>query len=426
MNIIYNIFMADSVKKKFTLINEFYFYKTIFIISNFFIYAYYQILLYKETGSLSILVADWLIFHLAIWIGFIFGSLIIEKLGYVNTFKLSFVLLGLSSLVIALNVHSITTFYVLFAIIRAFPRGFFWPIHHTYLLREFRTEERNGIISSIESLGYILSIIFPVLIGLILSTSSDYSLVFLIGAFILLLAAMVPWKYNKKPEAQITSKEILRIIKDSKFKSYAIINIIGAGMDVNIILIFLIIPFLFTQSEFEVGLIASAMNLIAAFFVFSRRKRKIEQEIRIGYVGHIIYSFAIFVFTFIFTFPMMLIRGLIAIVTGSMVNPLEQKIDLKIRQNILGKDIKESAVEMNIVIETLYLIGRVIALGILLVLVNINIEDKLLGFKIFIFIQGIWYFVYYVILLRLLKPKQQEEIEDKPVYLHSQSLVAHR
>ncbi len=418
--------MAESVKKKFTLINEFYFFKTIFIISNFFVFAYYQILLYKETGSLSILVIDWLLFHVFLWIGFVFGSFVIEKLGYVNTFRLSFVLLGVSSLLIALNINSVPSLFIIFAILRGFPRGFFWPIHHTYLLREFNTGERNLVISSVESLSYILSIVFPVLIGFVLSTSQDYSIVFLAGSLILLFASLVPWKYNKRPEAHITSNEILKILKAPKFKTYALINIIAAGMDANIGLIFVIVPFLFTKSEFEVGLFATVMNFFAAIFVFARRKRKIQQEIKIGYFGHIIYSLAIFAFTFIWTFPMMLLRGLVAIITGSMVVPVEQKIELKVKEIILGKDVKESSSEMNLVTETLYLIGRVIALSILLILLNLKSEDSLLGFKIFVFIQGAWYFVYYVVLLKLLKPKQKEDLVDRPITGHSHALFIHR
>ncbi len=403
--------MTNETKKQ-SLFHEFYFFKSSFIIATFFVYAYFPIFLYKYSNSFTIIVIDSIVFYLTAWIGFIIGSFIIEKLGYVSTFRLSFFLQAVATTFVLFNSENILNLFILFGILRGLPRGMFWSVNHIYVLKEFNQSERNLSINIIESLGHIFNIVFPVLTGALITLSGNYNLSFIIGIAILLITSVAPFNYNKKPKSQITSNEIMQIIKHPLFSKFSFITIIHQGIESLTLLTFTIIPFLFIGNEFGIGILATGINIFAALLLFTRRKNKIDKDVKLGYLGHLIYTISNLMLIFAWIFEVYVLRNIISIVGNVLTENIKQKMEFSLREKILAHNKNSSSIEMNLVMETLYFIGRMVAASTYLVCLVVFNIDLVTSFKIILGLQTVWVIIHFVSLQYFLRNHTIEESSE--------------
>jgi len=402
--------MITNRIKKLKLINEFYFFRIIFQISSYFIYTFYLILLYRQSNDIKILVIDSIIFYVGMWVGFIFGSFALQRIGYVNTFRLSFFFSALAGIAIALSIPQIALLFPLLSLLRGFGRGMFWPVYHTYTVKEFNVSERSSIISIVTSTGLLLDIAFPFLVGSLISSSGDYTLVYIIGSTILLTAIFLRFGYNKRPATNITSGEITRILKDKIFVKFGILTVLNEMISIIYVLIMLVLPFIITQNEGNTGAILSIVNLIAALAAFSQRKKVVRKDIglaRLGYLCGIVGAIVLISMWSTLGIALSMIFFIIAI---SLAGPLEEKLVIYIKEKILGDQRNQSTTELNMVIETIYLIGRMFGLVIFLICfsINGNIENI---FRIFILVSAVWSCVNVFFLIKIVK-NQKKELTD--------------
>ncbi len=407
--------MISNRIKKLKLINEFYFFRIVFQISSYFMYTFFLILLYKQTNDIKILVIDSIIFYVGMYVGFIVGSFALQKIGYVNTFRLSFFFTALAGLAIALTIPQIALLYPVLSLFRGFGRGMFWPVNHTYTVKEFNDSERGSIISIVTSTGLLLDIVFPFLVGSLISGTGDYTLVFIIGSTILLTAIFLRFGYNKKPATNITSGEITRILKNKVFVQFGILTIFNEMTAIVYVLIMLVLPFIITQSEGNTGAILSIVNLVAAITAFSQRKKQVRKGIGLAGLGYLCGIIGAIVLISLWNTLGIALSMIFFILSISLAAPLEEKLVIYIKEKILGDQRSQSTIELNMVIETLYLIGRMIGLPIFLICYSFNNSIENI-FRIFILISAIWACLNVFFLIKIAKHEKKELTDiDLPV-----------
>lgn len=402
--------MISNRIKKIKLINEFYFFRIVLQISTYFLFTFYLILLYKQSNDIRIVILDSIIFYAGLYIGFVVGSFSLQRIGYVNTFRLSFIISAISGLIIALTIPQITLLFPILSLLRGFGRGIFWPVNHTYTVKEFNDNERGSIISIVTSTSLILDIVFPFLVGNLLSTTGDYSLIYIIGSLILLTASFLKFGYNKKPQSDITSKEVTTILKDKLFIKYALLTILNEMTGVILLFIMMILPFIVTNNEGETGAIFSIVNIVAAIAAFSQRKQKVKKGIGIGKYGYIIGLLGSVVLIYYWNVVGIALSMIFVILAAALKNPLEEKLVIYIKESILGKQRNQSTIELNLIIETLYLIGRVIGFVIFLIFFTASSDYESI-FKIFIFTASAWGIINIYYLIKLVR-RQKKGLTD--------------
>ncbi|MFS8131014.1 MAG: MFS transporter [Candidatus Dojkabacteria bacterium] len=393
--------------KKLKLINEFYFFRIVFQISSYFMYTFYLILLYRQSNDIKILVIDSIIFYVGMWVGFIFGSFALQRIGYVNTFRLSFFFTALAGLAIAISIPQIALLFPVLSLLRGFGRGMFWPVYHTYTVKEFNVAERSSIISIVTSTGLLLDIAFPFLVGTLISSTGDYTLVYIIGSTILLTAIFLRFGYNKMPATNITSGEITRILKNKIFIKFGVLTVFNEMLNIVYVLIMLVLPFIITRNEGNTGAILSIVNLVAALTAFSQRKKQVNKGIGIAGLGYLFGIIGALILIVLWSTLGIALSMIFFILAISLAGPLEEKLVIYIKQKILGDQKNQSTIELNMVIETLYLVGRMAGLVIFLLCFSFN-DDIGNIFRIFILMCALWSCINVFYLAKIAKSHKKE------------------
>jgi MFS family permease len=394
--------MISLINKKLKLIHEYYYFRIALALTDFLTTSFLYIFLYIETKSFFYLVAFEIIQFAGLLIGFWFGTLIIEKVGYVKTFKLAFALLGVIHIAMGLSTETIINTFIFFALFRGFGRGIYWSVSNIYKLREFATNTRGIIVSNVFSIVMLLNIFIPPLIGLYLSFTGNYTILFIFGGILLFVALLSKWDYNKKPLSKFTSTEVQRILSNRYFIRFALLQFFKHGIYACFSLVLFILPFIFLKSELNVGLLASFIILFAALIGFRQRKNHYNEIFRNGMVGNIINLIGGIILISFWSIPALIIRGLISVLGETFRAPSEEKIDALIMEKILGKDIKNSALEINTLIETFMNFGRIAFLSVVLFLVVLYGETKIdIIYQIIIVGTGLGGAIYFAMIKKL-------------------------
>ena len=122
---------------------QFISFRVAFMLADLFVWSFYMILLYRETQSFVILLLDSIINFISIYIGIIIGGPLLDKGGYLTTFRFANILLAITSIFILIFLPQISVLFIIFAIIRGFPRGIHWAVYNTFTLREMKGKKRD-------------------------------------------------------------------------------------------------------------------------------------------------------------------------------------------------------------------------------------------------------------------------------------------
>ena len=402
--------MLTRIVKKSYVINQYYFYRLIFTVSEFCSTTFFYIFLYTQTQSLSQIISYSIVLYTGLFIGYVLGGFIIEKVGYVGSYKIGFFLLGSTQIFLALSLDYFQSFLIAFALISGIARGIYWSSIITVKIKEFGTQERGLIISNTVSIALVLNMVLPPIIGAYLTNTGDYSFIFLIGGMCLLASIFVPWKYNKKPQSKITKKEIRNILKNKYFINYGVLAAIKSGLQSCIDLVLLILPFILLKSELGVGLLVTIFSIASIFLSFIFRKSKLSQAGRLSKIGNLINSFSSILFLLFWGIPGLLFRGLGNTLGDSIKNPAEDKIESRLREIILKKNVNQSIIELNFLIEVFTYFGRFVFLSSLLIFYTFN-QDIESAFKGIIAFASVWGILYSYLLLGVNKKVKKASTE---------------
>lgn len=362
--------LSDPFKLQLTYFKTF----TLFI-PDALVWGYFSILLYRETGSLTILFVERIIVMLAIYVGFVFTSFYLDKIGYLTTYRLALLLNALAILLIFVFQHNLAELFVIISLIYGFGRGLYWPVDRGTHTRNISIDRRSAFINKVTSIHLIISIVLPVLAGSLIQLEGNYNLLLIFGFLITSLSVFAPFKTNHTEITNLRTSEIRGIIRKKGFKLFAFSqSILGAFQTLHIA-VFLILPFLFFRNELGVGLLVSAMGLVSAFASFAERNIAEKKKVFLGYVSHIIWL-VLSILLFIFWDPVFLVFQAIAssfnIALGFSIRASE---DYKIRADFLDKNLVESSAEMNVVIESVYFVARTIVLILVVFLLSSAFVD---------------------------------------------------
>lgn len=383
------------------LVNEFATFRVGFVLSNLIMWSFYQILLYKTTGSLQVIIVEALIFYISLGVGFILGAVILDSIGYLRSMRLMYILSLFPIAGVLIWMNDLESLFVTIAVLRGLPRGIYWAIHHSFFLKELHGSERSISINLFKSLELILSIVIPIFVGSLIVLEDGYSLVFLIGGFMYLSLLFFPWKYNKVPESKVTMKEITRITQSKHFGLFALINMFEAGIDAMFGMMFLILPFLFIGDEFGVGTLMSFIAFVGAITAFLERKKSFKFRFELGVFGYIIRSVMNIVLALVWSLPVLAIRGMVVVVTSSTSDTVREDLG-NINKELLLRDFKnESAAEINIITEIIFMIGRIVTFVPIIVIMQ-EATDPEYFFRIFI-----GFFAFYKVISLVLQERLQ-------------------
>jgi hypothetical protein len=220
-----------------------------------------------------------------------------------------------------------------------------------------------------------------------------------------LIAIILPFKYNKKGKSKITAGEITKILKNKSFPRFALVRIAHAGSSGLDTILMLIIPFLILESEFEVGILYSIIAVIAVVLSFVQRKKSELTRIKFGYLGLLVHNFFTLIFAFFWNGFFLGIRSVATVFGRSTFEPTRASLDLELRENLLGSDLDASSPEMNIVVETIYLIGRGIFYSIAIIALQMitNIEQSENILRVILPIVSITMTIVYFVFVRRFK-----------------------
>lgn len=382
---------SKALRNHKQIINQFILFKLTHILIGIVIWGYYYILLFRETGSLQVILTDSLIYGVSLTVGFITMSFYIDKLGYLNAFRVSSLLHALSLFLVYLFLPELGSLYLVFAIVRGFSHGLFWPIDHAIKLKEIHGPARGKMFSIVESIALLMRMVVPVLAGALITLSDGYELSFLLGTGIALSSIFIPFTHNKKTRSQITSSEIVRILNRKYFNSFAFLTILHASTEILLSVSFTLIPFILLGKEFDVGALTSVVGFVAVLAAWFDSNFSFKSRLRLGYLGYTVYVILTMILSLAWSIPILVIRSLGISFTQSVGTPVKLEIDYKIRDKILGDFEDESALEFNLITEILTLIGRVVALGSVIVVIGylnhtgITSVESLLRILIFVF-----------------------------------------
>jgi YQGE family putative transporter len=339
------------------------------------VWAYYYILLYRETGSIQLILTDYLVFVIGISLGFIVMSLYIDRLGYLNSFRISSFAQILTLVLIFFLQDKIMDLFIVFAVLRGFSRGMYWPIDHTIQLKEVHGTERGKVLSLLQSAILLLNIIVPVMAGALITYTGSYDYTFIIGISILIGSIFIPFDFNKKTRSKVTTDEIRRILKMKNIGWFSLLCIFKGSLNSIMGIMFMIIPYILIGEEFGVGALTSVIGFFAVIAAWLDSKSNFKVRLRLGYFGYIIYSIFTVALAFVWTIPALVIRSLALAFTQSLSDPVGNDLDYRVREKILGEFQNESAIEMNMIVEILYIIGRVVIIGTVIVIFSIFFSE---------------------------------------------------
>lgn len=369
--------MSNSHTQSQEIRHQFYFFQLVFSVTNIIGWSYYVFLLLRATnndfGQVFINFGSVAIGQL---LGFILAAMYLNKVGYLGIFRINSLVMLVVTLLTLVTLPNILEVHIALGLLRGVGNGFFWLANNVYSLREILGNLRGRMISILSSAGTLLNIVLPILTGAII-VGMGYAWVFLISSAVYFIGVIYPWRSNKYPRDVFKPSEIKNFSKRKWFKTWSIFTVVYeiVGDQRNMIIIML--PFLFIGDEFGVGIFTSIVGFFSAVFIFVHRNDDLVRRIRMGFTGSGIVVIVTFILSIIWTLPALIFRSILATLGFGLFSPVETDLNYRVREQLLGSFNQESAIEMQVYVETLLTIGRVINLVFFMVLFYVIRVDAL-------------------------------------------------
>lgn len=396
--------MDSRLRKKYkSLKQQFITFRGVQTIADIFVFSFFTILLYKQTNSFLVLANYNLVYFIAIFLGLVFGSFIVDRIGYLYTYRTAYLGVAITSIIIAFSTHNISEIYILLGILIGLPRGLFWAVHNSFKLKDLHKMKRVEVFGTIQLINILARIFIPVITGYIIIKTGGYKVVSLIGASLYLILTLVPWKYNKKSRSKITGKEVTHIFKNNAFKTFAFVQFFRGFVETLVVFFISIVPYLLLKNELNVGLLSSVAGLLGVIVIMKGKKGKIDKRIKNGYKFFIPNAVLTLLFNIFWNVPLLIIRRLVKEVFFSWGLTIRDDLDYRNREQLLGSRSQESALELNLIVEALYVLARIGALALMIFLFNIYSDNISLVIRVLWGILSFRYFVEFFIQVKLKK-----------------------
>jgi MFS family permease len=353
---------------------------------------YYGIFLYKNTFSLSVLAIDGLLGGLGCWLGYVLAIYLVRRVGYGRSLKIAFALWALVSFLTALIAGHIAQWFMLLAVLKAMPGGMFAATTDTIMLREIKHTARHDFLQVKLALEFLATVILPTVVGALLHFSAGYQLAFLLAGLIYLSAVFIPVALPK-PQLHFNFREVLGTFKRPLYPRHAANRTLAAGFNQLNGFAIMIIPFLLLQDELKLGLLTSAIALLASIVSIMVRKIKTEKKMKLGYASYTVRAVMGGLFIMSWTAPVLMVWQLINKLATPLHDPLQQGLDIHNDSLIMGKDVETKALHINILNNTLLLIGTTVAYGVFYFITRLQPHNQQHVLQILILCFAGWRFI---------------------------------
>lgn len=353
---------------------------------------YYGVFLYKETFSLSVLAMNGLLGGLGTWLGYIAGILLLRRFGYSACFKISFAIMSAVAFFTAVVSGRIADWYMLLAVARTIPAGIYTASVDTMMIREFQSKLRNSFLQIKMSIEFTVSVVLPIVVGAVISQAGGYRLSFILAGGLYAAALLLPL-HLPKPHVTLHVSEIIRTFKRPFYKRHAVNRTAAAGFNQINGFVVMIIPFIMIKDEFSVGILMSIFALAAAVVSLKVRHVKQDDKLKVGFIAYCVRCAMSFLFVFSWTAPIMIAWQLINKLVTPLHDPLQQGLDIDNDSLIMGKDLQEKALNINVLNNTLLFIGSTAAYAAFLFITKAASNQQALTLQLLVISFALWRFV---------------------------------
>jgi hypothetical protein len=336
---------------------------------------YYGVFLYRHTFSLSVLALDGLMGGIGTYLGYILGVMAVRRFGYSWCIRVAFALWAIICGGTALISGHIAAWFMLIAVLKAIPGGLYAANADVIMLREVKVGARSGFFRLNLAVEFIATIILPTLVGAMVHFTGGYNYAFLAAAAMYACGLLVRTKLPR-PTLSFNLSESLSLFRRPLYRTHALNRTVANGMNQLNAFAITIIPFLILQNEFSMGLLTSLGALAAAVIAFAANKIKRKHQEDVAYGAHGLRTAAAIVFAHGWSAPLMGAWQTVGKLMTPLHDPVQQGLDIQNDSLILGKDARRHALQINLVNNTLALIGTTVAFSLFLLLLQASHEQQ--------------------------------------------------
>lgn len=366
------------------------------------VWSYYTILLLKASNNyIPLIFIAYGVLHAGGMLGFVLGGIFFNKLGYLNSFRLSNGILLLTALLCFLTLPFILDVALPLMVLRGIGMGLFWNGVHLYNIRELNMEDRSRFIGLLYSLASILTIALPVLAGALITFSGGYEWIFLLGSAIYLVGTIYPWTYNKVPRDTLTVIELRDISNRRGFKRWALSTFAEEVLLNQRVTVLTMLPFLFIGNEFGVGVLGSAIGLMSALVSFIHRNDDLKRKVHFGYIGATIVTACSSLLAIFWGLPLLILRELVSKLGFAFYEPVAANLHYHIKELFLGDFKEQFAIELQEYAEFFLFLGRMFNLLLFTIIFFVFQFDALVVIRVIFAVSIIREFFFFTLNLRI-------------------------
>lgn len=384
--------LLQRVRSADQYVRTLYVFNTISLVGGTMYGLYYGVFLYRHTFSLSVLAIDGLLGGFGLWLGYVLGAYIIRRFGYGVTYRTAFALWTAIALATSLLTNHIADIFMILAVLKALPSGMYNVASDTVMLREIKTGVRSGFFQIKLALEFVATIVLPPLVGALIAYSGGYTWAFVASAAVYAGGLFVRLRLPR-PAVSIAWRDMLTTIRRPYYVHHALNRTLANGFNQLNGFAYTIIPFLLLRNELSMGLLTSAISLVAVLVALGARRIKQQHGLRVSYGAYSVRALASLLFVNSWTAPLMVAWQLVGKVMTPLHDPMQQSLDIQNDGLVLGKDMQRQALQINVLNNTLALLGTTVAFGAFLFIMHAGAEQQRNILQALIVVYASWRFV---------------------------------
>lgn len=381
---------------------------------------YYGIFLYRHTFSLSVLALDGLFGGVGTWLGYLVGVAMVRRYGYAATIRAALVGWAVVAFGTALIAPHIAEWFMALAVLKTIPAGLYSATCDTIMLRELKATARNTFLQAVLGIEFFVTVVLPSVVGGLVGMGhgQGYRLAFVLAGCLYALGLLVPIVLPRR-QLHFSWRDTLKIFARPLYRRHAANRTAASGFNQLNAFVMTIVPFLMLKSELKVGLLTTACALAAGIVSIAMRRTRPAKHLRIGYGAYTIRGLVSLLFVTVWTAPMLLVWQVVNKLITPMHDPLQQGLDIQNDSLIMGREVGARALQINVLNNTLILIGSTAAYGAFYFIIQAASGEQRLVLQLLVVVYAAWRFINLAVSARINslaqpKPYVQQLAENLP------------
>ena len=185
-----------------------------FIVGSFFV-----IFIFRSTDSFELAVLGVMAYYVGIAAGYVIPMNLAHRIGYVNSYRLSFLVMALVFTYSSVFFEQVKTMPLLFSMLYGLGSGTFFSTNNLFLLGAFHRNEREPIFFLSQGIKAILGTVFPIVTGLLI-VSNGYRDSFIMAAAVCYAAMLLPNRAKTPPADKFNRRNFYLMTKLMGFNTY--------------------------------------------------------------------------------------------------------------------------------------------------------------------------------------------------------------